>query len=254
MNPLPLDAAHAAAPSIYAPKNEDPFSSHSHIVRILERVLAPRPAPAILDVGCGSALLFQVARTRAPRLAAAARWVGCDRDRVAIGTAAALGVEAHVVDLANATEPPCAGPFDAVVFGDVLEHLAEPERLLEHWLPRVCDADTIVLASLPNVANLAVRLSLLAGRFEYDDRGILDRTHLRFYTKKSATEMLSACGLRILRCHATAVPLHLAWAPLRSRPRLGAALQYALAGPTFLWPTLLGFQFVFEARFDVRSV
>jgi hypothetical protein len=99
---------------------------------------------------------------------------------------------------------------------------------------------------VPNVANVTVRAALLAGRFPYAERGILDRTHLRFYTRRSARELIAQAGFRIRRMAATAMPLELAVpalgrAPLR-RPTRGLASAAAR-----VWPTLFGYQVVLEA-------
>ena len=80
-------------------------------------------------------------------------------------------------------------PFDAVVCADVLEHFAQPEELLERVRGWLKDGG-VLFASIPNVANISVRLALLFGQFRYADRGILDRTHLTFYTRASAKDLL----------------------------------------------------------------
>jgi 2-polyprenyl-3-methyl-5-hydroxy-6-metoxy-1,4-benzoquinol methylase len=246
-----LTAANAATAGPYTSKEDDPLSSHSRIAEMLAGALADRVRPRILDIGCGAGLLPQAARSRAPSLAAHAQWVAVDNNPAALAAAAHMGMETHRVDLNVATPPPTVGAFDAVVFADVLEHVAEPEAVLRRWLPHTCNPETIVLVSLPNVANLAVRLQLLAGRFQYTERGILDRTHLRFFTRRTARALLTDGGLRIVRTRTTPVPLSLI---LNGRVPSAVidALQPAVAGATMLWPTLLGFQFVFEARYDAR--
>lgn len=88
--------------------------------------------------------------------------------------------------------------FDQIVFADVLEHCASPKRVIERFLPYLAD-DGHVLVSLPNVAAWPVRLGLLAGDFDYRPSGILDDSHLRFYTRRSATRMLESAGLEVLR-------------------------------------------------------
>jgi len=243
--------ANAATVGPYTGKADDPLSSHSQIVEMLAAALAHRTRPRILDVGCAGGLLPKAARTRAPSLAANAQWVAVDNDPAALAGAVHVGMETYRVDLNAPLPPPTAGTFDAVVFADVLEHVVEPEAVLGRWLSRVCTPETIVLVSLPNVANLAVRLQLLAGRFQYTERGILDRTHLRFFTRRTARALLTGSGLRIVRTRTTPVPLSLLAAG-RVPAGLLTVLQHALAGATMLWPTLLGFQFVFEARYDDR--
>jgi len=105
----------------------------------------------------------------------------------------------------------------------------------------------VLFVSLPNVANAAIRLSLLAGRFEYADAGILDRTHLRFFTRRTARRLVEDAGFRIRRVQATPVPAELAVALLRRAPF--RALSRALfAAAAALRPTLFGYQFVIEAE------
>ena len=86
--------------------------------------------------------------------------------------------------------------FDAIVFGDVLEHLLDPADILRKCRQHLL-ADGIIVASVPNVAHLAIRAMLLEGRWEYADLGILDRTHLRFFTKSSLVDLFSDSGYAV---------------------------------------------------------
>src|SRR5262249_49882611 len=118
------------------------------------------------------------------------------------------------------------GPFDVVVCADVLEHLPEPERLLAKIAAWLAPRGTL-LVSLPNVAHVSVRAALLAGRFPYADRGILDRTHLRFYTRASGQRLLEDAGFRISEVEPTAMPYELAWPLLARSPWSGPARAFA---------------------------
>ena len=136
-------------------------------------------------------------------------------------------------------------PFDVVVCADVLEHLVHPEEALERirgWLK----PGGVLLVSLPNIANVSVRASLLAGRFRYTHRGILDRTHVSFYTRSTAREMLESAGFTVVGCEPTAMPYELA-APVLARPPWNAAVRFLAGVSSRAWPTLFGYQFVFEA-------
>ena len=89
------------------------------------------------------------------------------------------------------------GQFDVVILGDVLEHLVDPWKQLKRLLQYV-SPNGIVVASIPNVRNWRVVVPLLvAGEWEYKDSGILDKTHLRFFTKKSITKLFELNNLRI---------------------------------------------------------
>jgi SAM-dependent methyltransferase len=86
--------------------------------------------------------------------------------------------------------------FDVIVCGDALERLREPVRALEDARGFLADGGYLV-ASIPNVAHGAVRLALLTGSFDYQELGILDAEHLRFFTKKSVDELFLSAGFRI---------------------------------------------------------
>lgn len=83
------------------------------------------------------------------------------------------------------------GPFDYLLFADVLEHLRQPVRVLQKALR----FGSCVLTSIPNIGYSAVLLGLLDGDFTYRELGIMDNTHLQFFTRSSLGEMMSACGL-----------------------------------------------------------
>jgi len=87
--------------------------------------------------------------------------------------------------------------FDVFVLSNILEHLRDPVATLRRLVPLLRPTGRI-LVDLPNVAHWDVRLRLLRGRWDYEDAGILDRTHLRFYTRKTAREMLRETGFEIL--------------------------------------------------------
>ncbi len=86
--------------------------------------------------------------------------------------------------------------FDYIVFADVLEHLYNPEEVLKKSKKLLKD-DGSVLISLPNIAHNAVIIDLLQDKFEYRPTGLLDNTHIRFFTKKSIDAFIQKCGLKI---------------------------------------------------------
>ena len=93
--------------------------------------------------------------------------------------------------------------FDVIIMADILEHLVHPETALLKTKKYLKD-DGFILISLPNVANLRIRLRLLFGQWDYQESGILDDTHLRFYTRKTAQQMFERAGFRI--CNISATP------------------------------------------------
>jgi len=94
------------------------------------------------------------------------------------------------------------GPFDAVVATDVLEHLRDPARLL-HVIAQLLRDDGVLVVSLPNVTHGDVRLALLSGEFNSTNEGLLDSTHLRFFTRETAEALITDPGFEIVELERT---------------------------------------------------
>jgi SAM-dependent methyltransferase len=149
----------------------------------------------VLDLGCGSAAVA------APLRRLGAHYVGVDLDEDAVAKLGEQGFEAHQVDLtapglATAlTEIVEGRPIAAVLCLDVLEHVVEPELVLA-VLNRVTAAHPGVelVVSIPNIAHRDIARRLLVGQWEMTDSGLLDRTHLRFFTDRSLTELMTSAG------------------------------------------------------------
>ena len=214
---------------------EIPGSSHDLLRR---RIRALPTGLRLLDLGAAGGHLGRAVRDRCAFLA------GVEPDP-ALPDSAREGYDDW-----RATDALAAGtwaqPFDAVVCADVLEHLPRPEELLRHIRGWLREGGTLFV-SLPNVANVTVRAALAAGRFAYSDRGILDRTHLRFYTRRTASQLLAASGFTLRCVAATAMPYELALPIFAKAPWRGPVRAFAGASAN-LWPTLFGYQFVIEAQ------
>jgi 2-polyprenyl-3-methyl-5-hydroxy-6-metoxy-1,4-benzoquinol methylase len=219
----------------YQPKENDPYSSHSVILRLVGEGKGKR----LLDVGSAQGVLARRFRERGFEVTC----IEGDPKLAELGRA--LCDEMIVADLDN--EPPkLKGQFDVIVYGDILEHLKMPGAL-QMSLNKYLKPDGFVVISVPNIAHLFVRLNLLFGRFEYMERGILDRTHLRFLTRKTFRRLLEEMGLEVEQLLATPVPLllivptryHGGW--LRALHGLNALLARG-------WKTMFGYQLVAVAR------
>lgn len=219
------------------PWKEIPGSSH---LLLLDLIARRGDRLALLDLGCGSGELARRVRPRCRYLA------GIESDPEASQEAARVLDELHVGDLGEGLSRRWAEPFDVVVAGDVLEHLPRPEELMAPIRSLLAPGGRL-LVSLPNVANVTTRLSLLAGRFDYAERGILDSTHLRFFTRKSARAFLVSSGFRIVGEWATPMPAELAM-PLLARPPLRGPSRALCALLARSAPALFGYQFVFAAE------
>jgi 2-polyprenyl-3-methyl-5-hydroxy-6-metoxy-1,4-benzoquinol methylase len=139
------------------------------------------------------------------------------------------------------------GSFDVVMFADVLEHLPDPLALLRIATSALAPGGAIVV-SVPNVAHWSVRLDLMRGRFQYRETGIMDATHLRWFTRDGIALLLNAAGLRIESARVTlGVDLQCYWErwPWRrmSRDRRAAWVRRGVRR----WPELFGCQWIVRA-------
>jgi 2-polyprenyl-3-methyl-5-hydroxy-6-metoxy-1,4-benzoquinol methylase len=144
----------------------------------------------VLDVGCANGYLGSVLKERGCTV------VGVEIDAEAAEDAREVLDEIIVasVEEVDLVELLGAGRFDVVVFGDVLEHLRDPLPPLRQ-ARRLLKPGGYVVISIPNVAHGSVRLSLLRGEFPYRSLGLLDNTHLRFFTRQTVEELLDGAGL-----------------------------------------------------------
>jgi 2-polyprenyl-3-methyl-5-hydroxy-6-metoxy-1,4-benzoquinol methylase len=200
---------------------------HGSQMKVLDLV---GDARRVLDVGCSTGYLAERLQQRGATV------VGLDMDERAAELARRFCEEVLVGDVETMDLPFEPGSFDAIVCGDLIEHLRDPQGFLERIRPLLRPGGRLVL-STPNIANWAMRLSLLFGRFRYTEWGILDRTHTHFFTRKTLRECLEAAGYRIdVFDHTVPVPvLSSPWAEELAH-RLGR-----------LRPSLLAYQFVVAA-------
>jgi len=212
----------------YVPLQDTPWRGHWLLQR--EVLRHTRPGDRIFEGGVSSGYLSR-------RFVEEGRRVdGAELDPQAAREAAVVCDTVWVGDL-ESLDAGQLGCYRVLLFGDTLEHLVDPAALLRRLRPRL-EPDGVLVVSIPNVANWTMRLRLLAGRFDYTDRGILDRTHLRFFTKRTALGLLRSAGFEPVRVQA-AVPV-----PLFTHPALARA-GYLVGN---LWPALFAYTFVITAR------
>ena len=121
--------------------------------------------------------------------------------------------------------------FNVVLFGDVLEHLKNPRLVLKKVRP-LLRRDGYVVASIPNIAHGSARLHLLKGRFQYGETGLLDSTHLRFYTFDAIEELFADSGYAIAEVRATTKDPFASELPVDPDSIPEEALRQVLADPT----------------------
>ena len=178
--------------------HRDPRSSHQQIAALVQSLkLSP-----ILDVGAAQGMLghlIQGGGLVIDAVEANPQWAEQARPFY-------RNTWASIVEDA----PLPSRQYKLIVCADVLEHTPSPVSVLKR-LREAATEDATFIISLPNVAHLAVRLMLLFGYFPKMDRGILDRTHLQFFTKDTARDLLREAGLQAQRITATGVPLDEVW-------------------------------------------
>jgi glycosyltransferase involved in cell wall biosynthesis len=184
----------------------------------------------VLDLGCSGGRLSERLRAQGHVV------VGVD---IAEVKGAAERVDELVIaDLANGIPAAAGRDFDIVIAADVIEHLSEPRALLSE-IRTLVRPRGVLLVSVPNFAHWYPRLRIAVGRFDYDRRGILDRGHLRFFTRRSLRRMTEESGWRVDRVAYVGVPLEIL-AP--RRPRWSVALGIVERWLLRVWPNLFAYQ------------
>lgn len=215
-------------------KSVDPDDVAIKIARLIS------PEARVLDVGCGTGVVSEIIQNIAN-----VKIVGIepDSDRVNKAKERGLDVKLGLLDEKFITEN---GKFDYVIFADVLEHLENPSNIM-HLAIKTLNPGGSIIASVPNVAHWFVRLDLIRGRFDYQDCGIMDATHLRWFTKKTIISFFKSHELKVDGVNYTiniALPDYInrypwKWFPLRIKKNTVKILAR-------FFPTLFGCQFIIK--------
>jgi methionine biosynthesis protein MetW len=189
----------------------------------------------VLDVGCAEGYLARALGERGCTV------VGMEADPRAAAVAAQACERVVAGDVEDAAvRAQVDGTFDRILFGDVLEHLADPGTVLRWAATLLAPGSGRAVVSLPNIAHWTGRRELARGRFPLADHGLFDRTHLRFFTRQTARELVQAAGLSVEREAFSPAPL-----PLQSRiPALARALPWLIGRR----PELFALQVVLVAQ------
>lgn len=220
---------------IHYPLKDSKFSSH----HIFQQLVGSNND--VLDVGCGEGFF-------AERLAKADnRVVGIDvLPTIKENNALVEYIQVDLNDgLGSANERLKEKKFDKILLQDVLEHLNHPDIVLADCA-KLLKPNGQILVSVPNVANITVRLLLLFGLFEYTERGIMDKTHVRFYTRRTIKKLLESCGYCVRRIEMSIMPLELIFGVSPNHFIMRMA-SFVLNIATKLMPGLLGYQSILVA-------
>lgn len=222
-------------PNVYDFKDFE-GSSHRILISLIRRYAVH--GGTLLDLGASAGHLGLAVR------ALFSRTIGFEYEIACIGPLRERFDTALVADLEKVKRLP--NGVDVVVLADVLEHLRDAPALLQ-LVRQSLSPKGRVFISVPNIANITVRLGLLFGVFEYRDRGILDNTHLRFYTMGTIRREVESAGFRVIAVAGSSVPIRLIIG--RSAPELLLRLgERVLTILTRLWKSLFAYQIILVAE------
>jgi methionine biosynthesis protein MetW len=209
-----------------------PLSSHRQIIESVSE------GSNVLDLGCGRGLIAEDLKKKGCRI------TGVDMlpaDEIS------PSVDKYIqMNLKDELSLPFEREFDYVILSDVIEHMSEPEKLVMS-VRRCLKENGRLIVSIPNIALWVYRLSLLAGRFEYTDKGIMDRSHLRFFTLVTARYLLWSSGFKIIEERFTSIPFHL----LITLPRARKVVDFITRTYHLLarlWPRMFAYQFILTGQ------
>ncbi len=217
----------------YRDKTWIPYSSHARALEVVRRV-APR---SLVDIGCGPGHVARLIEEMGVRV------TGIDRELPLPHSLTGF----HQWDLEKTPLPVDALAFEMVLMLDIIEHLANPEDFLvalRNVSERAASEEPArVVITTPNIAFASIRLNLLLGRFNYAERGILDITHKRLFTRRSLITALEDCGYQVEQLAGIGAPFDAVMGG-----RLGRFLGIVSGALADLWPSLFAFQFLVVCR------
>jgi SAM-dependent methyltransferase len=213
----------------YTLKQND--SSHATILRWLEH----HPPANVLDIGCSGGLLSERVRAFGHRI------TGVDLLEIEGVTDRVDHFIQANLDQGLPDEVAARGPYDVVLCADILEHVRQPEQLLE-TVRDLLTPGGVLIVSVPNFGHWYARVRTALGLFDYDQRGVLDNGHVRFFTRRGLLRRLRNAGYSVVRQEATGLPLDVLMDGGGGIVRRG--LRIVDRRLVTVRPTLFGYQFI----------
>lgn len=158
--------------------------------------LAPEFSKGVLEIGCGTGQTLSLLKNKGRCL----NTVGVELFESAAEEARKVLDCVHNIDIEKER---VVGTYELIVAMDVLEHLVDPWSVLKKLVEENLVDGGVLIASIPNVRHYSVIANILKGKFDYATSGILDKTHLRFFTKKSMFALYNSAGLDVVECVST---------------------------------------------------
>lgn len=209
--------------------NLDPLGSHNKMIDYVGK------SKTVLEIGCGKGAVTRYLKKN-----------GCIITCIEISEEYAIAAKNYCKDIIIENVESLNGlnlpehHFDVILYGDVLEHLKNPSQVIKKF-SQYLKNDGYIVVSIPNIANWKIRLDLLFGKFDYQNSGILDKNHIRFYTKKTIKKMIQNSDYEICKFDiAPSLPL-----PMLIQKKLPISLRYFIAK---YFDGLFSMQFVIKAK------
>lgn len=206
----------------YQEFNTSPFSMHTQIVNFIQN------KSKVLDIGCAEGYLSKEISSN-----------GCEVVGIELDEKAALKSRKYCKEViignieSISLDDKYLNYFDYIILADVLEHLKNPLLILSRFKKYLKD-DGYLIISVPNIANWRVRFKLLRGNFDYEEMGILDKEHIRFFTEKTAKKLVTDAGFEICEFNLTVGDLD--------------SLANLFHSFGLIWPSLLAYQFLIVSK------
>lgn len=208
--------------------NEIPYEAHKIVFDLI------KPNKTILDIGCAVGYFAEKLKEKG------CTTYGIEIDKAAAQRAKKFCKKVYISDVTNIHKLKISrGFFDYILLLDILEHLENPQSVLKE-IKKFLKTNGEVIISMPNFAHISVRVGLLFGRFNYSEFGILDKNHLRFFTKNSFLELIKTADLKVEKLDYSA---DFGQIPFFGRilKKLDKKVQYLI---TRIFNSLLGVQFI----------
>ena len=209
------------------------YSSHNQIINIVD------PNTEVLDVGCGKGIISRCLSKKNCTV------VGIDREEPDPSFTSYMNYIRQ--DLERPLTAITGKRFDYVLATDVLEHVRNRTQLLQE-IATGLKSGGLLVASTGNIALFVYRFLLFSGRFNYCERGILDKDHVHLFTISTFKSLIEEAGFHIIDCYYTPIPLELVCGPKLGKSWFVERLTSTYQILARLWPGLFAYQIIIKAQ------
>jgi 2-polyprenyl-3-methyl-5-hydroxy-6-metoxy-1,4-benzoquinol methylase len=212
----------------------DSYSSHTRILNLV-------PSNSrVLDIGCYEGHLARMLKNRNCEVTGVEKLPkAAEKARAHCSQVITVDIEKEEIDLP-------ANSFDVIILADILSFFVNPDSVLSKLRPALKENGRLILSN-GNVANIYIRLNLLLGKFDYQEKGILEHSHVKLYTHKNLKALLARNKFEIVQTAITPIPLLLVFPALKDN-FLFLKFYQGLYYFSLLFKNLFAYQFVFSCK------